>query len=379
MKSGLVFLAVILLGGDALLAREVRRAIPAQSPDADLAAFLAGNPVTPGSPLEALQQSAAYRKHQEEMGRLWAHYSGHYFEPMQMWSAIALAPYLDPSRPLYYFFGGPDAISSLGLFPEAPVRILGGLEPVGVIAAPQDLDPATLEASLATLRKSVEVILSYGHFITKDMKTDLEASSFRGALPVLFTFLSLAGGEILSCSYFAIGKDGLSQETGNRLPDTGIPGARIVFRRSPEAPVQSLLYVQANVANYALRPEFLRWAATFGRGNAWLKAASYLMHSQDFSRIRSFLLEESDAILQDDSGIPLQQFLDGRWRLRFFGVYSGVLDIFKSYHQQKLDAAFASPDGPLPFGTGYKWRPGESNLMLAVRSNPARALPADAP
>ena len=371
---------VVLCFCGILSAQEVRRALPVTAgPDADLAAFLAGRPVGPGSPLERLQESRAYARHQQEMHALWGHYNGRYFEPMRLWSAAELSSRIAMNRPLTYFFGGPDAVSALGLFPDAPVYLLSGLEPVGEIAPPQSLATRELEASLATLRVSVKTILSFGHFITKDMKHDLESSSFRGALPVLFTFVSLTGGEILSCSYFSINKEGVAADTGNRLPTQGIPGVRILFRRSSVFPPQTLIYTQANVANGSLGadPALFRWVASFGRGNAWLKAASYLLHESEFSRMRAFLLAQSDAILQDDSGVPMQAFLDGSWRLWFFGAYSGVLDIFQKYYQQKMADAFAAPPGPLPlpFGTGYKWRLGESHLLLAVRSEPPRALP----
>ena len=107
----------------------------------------------------------------------------------------------------------------------------------------------------------------------------------------------------------------------------------------------------------------------FGAGNVYLKAASYLLHESYFSRIRSFLLNHATSVLQDDSGIPFRFFRDGGWRFWFFGTYSGTLDIFAKYYQSDLQSAFATSGAAvsLPFGTGYKWRPGESNLLLAVK------------
>ena len=100
------------------------------------------------------------------------------------------------------------------------------------------------------------------------------------------------------------------------------------------------------------------------------------MHEPYFSKVRNFLLQDSGSILQDDSGIPLRYFLDGQWRCYFFGRYSGTLDIFKKYSQADCQQAFANGAGELPFGTGYKWRLGESNLMLGVKQEAPRALPA---
>jgi hypothetical protein len=113
----------------------------------------------------------------------------------------------------------------------------------------------------------------------------------------------------------------------------------------------------------------LQWAGSHGPGNVYLKAASYLLHEPYFSRIRSFLLNYAISVLQDDSGIPFRFFRDGRWQLWLFGTYSGTLDIFAKYYQSDLQSAFATSRAaaPLPFGTGYKWRLGESNLMLAIK------------
>jgi hypothetical protein len=140
-----------------------------------------------------------------------------------------------------------------------------------------------------------------------------------------------------------------------------------------------LIYVQANVADDALKSNgaLLRWAGSFGAGNVYLKAASYLPHEPYFSRIRSFLLNYAVSVLQDDSGIPFRFFRDGGWRIWLFGTYSGTLDIFTKYYQSDLQAAFAAPGGAtsLPFGTGYKWRLGESNLLLAVKQQAPRPEP----
>jgi hypothetical protein len=150
-----------------------------------------------------------------------------------------------------------------------------------------------------------------------------------------------------------------------------LPGVRIDFRREGRAGIQTIYYVQANVADDALKsnPAILAWAGRFGAGNVYLKAASYLLHESYFSRIRSFLLNQAASILQDDSGIPFRFFRDGSWRFWLFGTYSGTLDIFAKHYQSDLQAAFTAPGVAvsLPFGTGYKWRLGESNLLLAVK------------
>jgi len=380
MKFGFLAAAVLLTSTAVLPGQEVRRALPAQSVG-DVANFLAGVPLKNASPLARLQNSRTYAAHVAALARLSQHFDRNYFSKMRSWSATELAPRIPVNLPVYYFFGGPDAVSILALFPDAPVYILGGLESVGSIPAPNALSQEEVAQGLDNLRKSTEMILSYGHFITKDMKAELDRTAFRGVLPLIYTFIALSGGEIVSTRYIGVGGEGMVQEFGNSFSGSRgvLPGVRIEFRRRGAAGVQTLFYIQANVADDALRSDaaLLKWAGSFGVGNVYLKAASYLLHESYFSRIRSFLLNYAVSVLQDDSGIPFRFFRDGNWRLWLFGTYSGTLDIFTKYYQSDLQAAFASPGVamPLPFGTGYKWRLGESNLLLAVKQQPQRPEP----
>jgi hypothetical protein len=382
MKKGLIIAALLVMGTVMLLGQEVRRALPAQSVAADdMAKFLAGVRLPAGSPLAAVQRSPVYSSHVAALARLSQHYDRNYFSRMRAWSAAELSPRIPMNLPVYYFFGGPDAVSPIALFPDAPVYILGGLESVGSIAPPNTLTQEAVAEGLNNLRRSAEVILSFGHFITKDMKAELDRTAFRGVLPLIYTFISLTGGEIVSTRYSAVGRDGVLRESGQSLSGSrgDLPGVQIEFRRGAGTGVQTLYYIQANVADDAVKSNgaLLKWASSFGAANVYLKAASYLLHEASFSRIRSFLLNQAASVLQDDSGIPFRFFRIGDWRFWLFGSYSGTLDIFAKYYQSDLQAAFATPGValPLPFGTGYKWRLGESNLLLAVKQQAPRPAP----
>ncbi len=382
MRRSLLATAVLLVVSLAAHGQEVRRALPVQSvaPD-DLAKFLAGVSLDSGSPLASWQESSMYSTHVAALARLTRNYDRNYFSKMRAWSAAELAPRIPMNLPVYYFFGGPDAVSVIALFPDAPVYILGGLESVGSIPAPNTLAPEALAEGLDHLRRSADSILSFGHFITKDMKAELDRTAFRGVLPLIYMFISLAGGELISTRYVGVGSDGTLREYGEPFSGSRgvLPGVQIQFRRAGAASVQTLYYVQANLADDALKSNasVLKWVGHFGRGNVYLKAASYLLHEPYFSRIRSFLLSQAASVLQDDSGIPWRFFRTADWRCWFFGNYSGTLDIFAKYYQSDLEAAFVTPGLAitLPFGTGYKWRAGESNLLLALKQATPRAAP----
>jgi hypothetical protein len=54
--------------------------------------------------------------------------------------------------------------------------------------------------------------------------------------------------------------------------------------------------------------------------------------------------------------------------MRYFGRYTGVLEIFSEYYQPELTEIFGSGGArDIDFGIGYKHQQGESCLMLARR------------
>jgi hypothetical protein len=99
-----------------------------------------------------------------------------------------------------------------------------------------------------------------------------------------------------------------------------------------------------------------------------LKAASYLLHQNGFSIARDYLLRVSASILQDDSGVPLRYCNPGKWTLRFFGTYTGPINLFKSFYQPDLRQYYAtSSPKPLTFGFGYHYNRQDATVILAVR------------
>ncbi|MEI6034162.1 MAG: hypothetical protein WCS65_07790 [Verrucomicrobiae bacterium] len=361
--------------------QDVRRALPLDAGAGidEQAKFLAGYPLPPTGALGKWQATPAGLAHAKAFESLWARYNENYFTPMRLWAAAEVSPRILPNAPVFYFFGGPDAVSALALYPAAEDYLLGGLEPVGSLPEPGSLPDDRLRAALDNLRTSTEAILSFGFFITKEMKSNLDATDFHGVLPVLLTFVAMTGGEVLDVCYFGIDQEGSAQDFGTAFHEAKgmLPGVRITFRKDAASPPQRIHYVQANVADDALksRASVLKWAARFGKGNVYLKAASYLLHKPYFSSARNFLLGQAASVLQDDSGIPFSFFQNGEWRCWFFGTYTGTLDIFKKHYQPDLERAFRVSGTPLALGTGYKWRVGESNLLFAIRQTPPKAEP----
>jgi hypothetical protein len=92
------------------------------------------------------------------------------------------------------------------------------------------------------------------------------------------------------------------------------------------------------------------------------------MHNDSFSGVREFLLMHSAAVVQDDTGVPVRFFKSDDWELQPFGRYLGPIGLFSRRYQRQLSDIFrAKRAKAIPFGVGYRWRPNESNLLLAIR------------
>src|SRR5690606_27016209 len=100
-------------------------------------------------------------------------------------------------------------------------------------------------------------------------------------------------------------------------------GVKITFT-GREGKAQTLYYFQTDLSNGGTtRSGFLKFCEQLGLAEVFIKSASYLLHSDNFSTVRGFLLARGTAVVQDDSGIPVRYFPTQDWQLRPFGRYLG--------------------------------------------------------
>jgi hypothetical protein len=338
----------------------------------DQSRFLAGLPVSAGSPLAAWQESKDYRDHIALMGSEWKKLSDR-LDRASAWQQAELATRLQGNRNLIYFFGGPDAVHAVRLFPEAPIYLLAGLEPVGVVEAPEKMRFGEVHAAIDGLSFGLRTFVEKSFFRTTEMGKDLQGRGVKGVLPVLYLMLSRSGATIDATSFFEVDGHGVVHEKlAGQKWGAGVPGVRVVFHFAGKAP-QQMLYVRVNLINDELdkQPGFQAWVRSFAPANSFLKAASFILHDNAFSRPRALLLEASAAVVEDDSGIPYRAFGKGEWEYTCFGKYLAPRDPFERQYQRDLDKACAElPSRPLPFIVGYR-RQNDTFLLLAVKKAPA--------
>lgn len=370
-------LTVLIFLASSTAGRQVPEAIGPSTPD-DRARLLAGLPVAAESPLAALQAAPALARHAAGLSRTWKLLDDQMIGKMRAWAGKHVDPRVDLSAPLVYIFGGPDILMAHAMFPAAPVYVLTGLEPIGRVPPLETLTPAALGAGLDNLRSSTDALPTRGYFITSYMGRDLSRTELCGVIPVLYLFLARTGHRLVESTMIYLDTAGQVQDAAGGVPPDGVPGVRIVFRGDDGQAPQTLYYfsVDLEAGPLAEKPGFFRFMNALPVPNAYLKAASFILHDNRFAATRDYLLARCASILQDDSGVPFRWFKRGAWDLTFFGIYDPAVWIehFEWVTQEDLKAAFAAAGSlePLPFKTGYS-KPGRSNLMLAVRPSGVRS------
>ncbi len=361
----------------AMLALNVAPARGAETASADdTARFLAGLPPAPDSPLAALTNDPNWAQHERSFNSIFAQEDRTTLSKVRAFAAARLDKYHDT---LLYMFSGPDFLYATSFFPHASTYVFSGLEPVGDIPQLTDLPRGSVDQTLRNLQTSLYTILNLSFFITRNMQSQLNEGPVFGTLPVLYVFLARTGKTVHEASFVSIDAQGnfvapdepASKSSGQQNVGKVTRGVKIVFSDG-NGPNQTLYYFSTDLSDDGVRQSgFLAFCAKFGVADSFLKSASYLMHTGGFTKVRSFLLDHSATILQDDSGIPLADFDTKTWRLQPFGRYLGALPIFPGTDQPRMAELYRTGNPiPLDFGIGYRWQHNESNLLLAERAAP---------
>jgi len=326
----------------------------------DAARYLAGLPVSTGSPLTTLTRDPRWIAYSNAMNAAFSKLDQRQLNNIRSWRAEFLAPASILSRTCLYFFSGPDFLYADTLYPDCNAYVLVSLESVDSIPELQSVPPALLQNTLQTIEVSLNTLVNFGYFQTQELREYSQRSQLKGVLPIIFVFLARSGKEILNVDYLSLNKGGAR-------------GVKVSFLDPATGGRKVLYYFSADLSDDGLKrnQEVLRFCNNLGPANSFLKAGSYLLHQNGFNIARNCLLRVSASILQDDSGIPLRYFTPERWTLRFFGSYTGPIDLFKNFYQPDLRQYYAtSYPKPLTFPFGYQWNPRDARLILAMRRSP---------
>ena len=344
------------------------RAIPINAGPNEIAHFLAGMPVSENSPLAPLTRDPAWQAHSAFFEEQFSKVNVRQLQKLHEWQATYLPESAQPKPVVFYMFSGPDFLYVDQFFPRAAVYVLCGKEALG--SPPDPLRIPNLSGALGNLENAMKSSLNTTYFITKDMKVDLHEQNLNGVLPILYTCIARANKSITNVSVGSLNSGGLFEEAAPGRKGGSTAGVRIRYTDNESGTAQTLYYFTTDISDSGIKatPGFLKFCQRLGTGASFLKSPSYLLFESGFGTIRNFILDHSNMIVQDDSGVPLAYFEPNKWDLRFFGVYLGPIDVFKQHYQPRLQELYQqSNPQPLDFGFGYRWNYKEANLIVATR------------
>jgi hypothetical protein len=343
--------------------------LQAQATFDDIARFLAGKPLSPGSPLHALSGFPSVRQHQAHSLELEKTWNERRLNTIRDWARTEIHPRISRPKTVKYPFSGPDFVHAAAIFPGADEYVLVGLEPLGSLVDFLAMDEPQLGTYLGHLSHTLRSISQRNFFITVEMREDFGKAGVDGVYPVLLYFAALTNHEVINGQFIRL------DQAGNAVAadPASAEGIRLEIRaldRLPDfPPVASLYYFKYDLSDKGFKANstLKQFLDRRPGGIAYLKAASYLMHQEAFTNIRNYLVGDCQYILQDESGIPAE-FFATYYDVTYYGRYAGPIDMFKEFDQPFLHRVYSSGvTRPLPFGTGYRMRDEDSIQMFGVR------------
>jgi hypothetical protein len=375
VKAVAFALSLLLVFAQAASAETAATAATAATAD-DSAKILAGIPPSADSPLASYTKDGSWQQHAKRFDAAWAALDKRQLSKIKAWST----QYLPPRKSaVFYMFSGPDFLYADAFYPGADTYVMAALEPVGEIPDLTGMSRGQVEGGIGRIENSLNTVLNYSFFITKKMRGELGGGRFGGTLPILYVFLERSGKTIRDVSLVALDADGnVKPPNDPALPKNPPRGAKITFSTGTDGKPQTLYYFSTDLSNDGVKTSgFLKFCDTFGLADSFIKSASYLLHADNFSTVRSYIVDHSDVVVEDDSGVPVRFLKPDEWQLMAFGNYVAPLGIFPHTYQPMLHDLYRKRTAALDFGIGYRWRPSESNVLLAIRgSKTAQQTPA---
>jgi hypothetical protein len=323
----------------------------------------------------AWQNEGPWKAFAEMAGKDWTDFDTAVLEPMKAWAEKDLHEARRATGTLFYPFGGPDFVTAYALFPEATETVLIGLEPVGNLPDLERSATGWRDSFFADLGELASGFLRRGYFITREMNDIYSRGKVDGALPVIAFFLGRGGYSVVDVRRLTPNAAGDWIETPYEklaVRPHRPYGVKIVYLKPGDSAPRNVYYFSCDVGNKAFPPgsPLYRFFARLERMTTFVKSGSYLLHWNDFSTVRRFILDRSLFVLEDDTAVPYRFFKDEGWQVRLFGRYATPVKDFTNVEQPDLRKAYE--DGvpavtPLPFHFGYRWRTQIDNLLLAKR------------
>ncbi len=338
--------------------------------------FLSGNWVEDSlDPLNPYTKSKGYLDFKIRLQSDWQLYTKVALQPFREWLSIHFSETY--SDTILYPFSGPDIPNAFTIYPNATKYILIGLEAGGFLPSLAGDSDEKKTRGLRELNSSLDSISRLNFFLTNKMKINITAAVYQGTAPVILAYMGIMGYEVIDLRSITFGSKGeiiyLSEEdiAKDIQFKKGFVSLEIKFKDKQKNIPKTLYYISGNVSNSGIEkdPSILEFLKTQGRFSATFKAASFLLHYDQFTKIRDFILETTDLIVMDDTG-PRIKDLKKDFDLKVYGVYTRPIALWPNMFQQELkELHLEQKPIPIPFKYGYGTLNKTYHLILAKRKS----------
>jgi hypothetical protein len=336
----------------------------------DLVSFISGIPNDKSECFSKLNSVAKWNHYARELDNMFSHANSFRFKKMKIWADSELIKNHSITT-VFYPFSGPDFLNANIFYPDADQYIMIGMEPIGYLPDICNMPPSSVNSYLNTINNALKDIFKRSYFITSRMNNDLRKTKVNGTVPLLSLFIKRTGHQIVSIQRIGVDSVGEWQIIDSvKNKKNIVPGIKIDFLSKSKGKVQSVFYFRTDISDKGLAKNkgFKIYLSELPQSYSFLKAASYLMHSDNFKIIRSVIFNISSTILQDDSGIAYKYFDKLKWNIKLYGKYSKPKGEFSYISEPDLRKAYKSSiHRPLPYSLGYNWGTDHTSLLYAMK------------
>jgi hypothetical protein len=329
----------------------------------DYASIISG--VEPMKNYTEIATSAGWQNLKKELDNEWSLVDTNKISKIKSW--VTKTNYLPKdSLTLFYPFAGGDALYSNCFFPTSKKTIMIGLEPIGSVGKELKADSSCLNY-IKKIKKALYTSNRSGYFMTISMNAELHQNDLNGTLPLLLFYARRQGLMVSKIEYFYL--DSLGNEKTTTANDA--LGVNLTLCNPDQTHKKIIQYISTDISNSGLQQNIglQNYIKSIDGKYSFLKAASYLLHSPSFSIIRDLILNNTKALLQDDSGVPYKFLNDSTWSVQLFGKYTKPIGLFAGRIQSDLKTAFATKSpSELPFRIGYNISHNEPHLILSKKN-----------
>ncbi len=361
----LALFAVILAGpiaAEATPATTAPRALPDREALRDCALFLSGR-ARPGGDQRrnAIIAQPFYTHVATSLARSWKAYASGHLEPMRRWMHRALPRARRAT--VFYPFSGPDFPNAYAAYPEAETYLLIGLEPAGTLPSIEGMGDRNIARGMLFLHQLLETFTADNYFHTKEMALfNAWSPSIAGTSGLLLAFLGLMGFEPESIRPFVIDYNGEERTLSRDVPehrdalDKGEHSVEIAFTVPETGARKRIVYLSADLSNMRAidrNPGIFIYLERRMPEDVLIKAASYLLHLDNYRSMKRLIMRRARTIVMDDTGPRIAEF-GPEWTITPYGEYRGTIELFANRTQPELTELYrARNPAKLPFAFGY--------------------------